>query len=228
MGDRWGWSMAGCEDAIREAAQLAIAGASGTVRYLEIGVACGDTFGQVCAILEAGGKPWEAVALDLPDVIPAEEDDPARLDRGFNAIAFEQNISPFTSHVRVVRHVAQWWLRRPENAEMFSLVLLDSCHERLCVRTDFEAVEPHVSPGGCLIVHDTAPWSQEQPAAIQPHLWQPLQVRLALEDLSLLPCTRPGWHLVREAPGVQELQGRGCIVYRRVGAITPDKGEGNP
>lgn len=215
MGTKWGWSMAGCEDTIRETAQLAIAAETGTVRYLEIGVACGDTFGQVCAILAAGRKPWEAVALDLPDVIPAVEDDPTRADRGLNLAAFGQNISPFRGHVRLVRHVAQYWLGLPGNVEMFSLALLDACHERDCVRGDFEALERHISPGGLAIFHDTAPWSQNDPASVSPHLWKPLQVRLALEDLALLPCTRPGWEFISEALGLQELQGRGCMVFRR-------------
>lgn len=157
------------------------------------------------------------MALDLPDVIPAEEDDPSRVDRGFDLAAFSANIAPFADRVRIVRHVAKFWLRDPANAERFSLALLDACHERACVREDFEALERHIDPGGILIFHDTAPWSQNDPAAVQPHRWQPLQVRLALEDLALLPCTRPGWQLIQEAPGIQAVQGRGCMSFRRIG-----------
>lgn len=218
MDAEWGWSMAGCEDAIREAALLAIAAEPDRVRYLEIGVARGATFGRVCEILAAGGKAWDATAIDLPDGIEEQEG----YTRGgavcLDVPAFEAQTAPFRNHIRLVRAVSQYWLRDPANIESFSLTLIDGCHERICTREDFETLERHVGPGGLVIFHDTAPWSQEDPLQIQVHRGHPLQVRLALEDLSLLPCTRPGWALVREAPGIQDRQGRGCIVFRRMPA----------
>ncbi len=211
----WGWSMAGCEETIQEAVRLAIAIAPGPVRYLEIGVALANTFARVCEILAAGGKPWEAVAVDLPDGIDVAE----HYSRGnavcVNVQSFAANTAPFRDHVRLVRAVSQRWLVDPENGERFDVTLIDGCHERDCTREDFEALERHVPIGGVVILHDTADWSQHDPLQIQAHRGQPLEVRAALEDLALLPCTRPGWRFLREAPGQQALQGRGCMAFQR-------------
>lgn len=210
MTRQWGFSMAGCEGVILAGVAASLDAVPGPARYVEIGVAWGDTFGIICECLAREGRLGQAIAIDLPDGADAEYMRPASC---FCAETFRRNTEAFDGKVQLVRAVSQEWLRTPVGR--FTLVLIDGCHEQACARMDFEAVEPHVVPGGIVIVHDTAPWSQEDPSQIQPHRGEPLRVRAALEELGLLQDQRPGWRLLTEAPGLQAEGGRGCMVFQK-------------
>jgi predicted O-methyltransferase YrrM len=210
----WGFSMAGCEATIRMAVAGALGATTGVARYLEIGVARGDTFARICEELADGGRPWEAIALDLPEGIE-EAEGYARAASCLDLDAFDANVAPWADHVQLFLFDSQKWLARPHLPTPFSLALIDGCHERECTAADFRLLAPHVVPGGVVIFHDTAPWSQDDPDQVQPHRGQPLQVRAALEDLGLLAGTFPGWRFLSEADGRREMGGRGCIVYQK-------------
>ncbi len=220
---QWGFSMAGCEGAILAGMTASLDAIPGPARYVEIGVARGDTFGIICEALAQEGRLGQAIAIDLPDGAEAEYARPASC---FCPEAFRQNAEIFGDKVQLVRAVSHEWLRGP--AGPFTLVLIDGCHEQACMCMDFEAVEPHVVPGGIVIVHDTAPWSQEDPSATQPHRGEPLRVRAALEELRLLQDQRPGWRLLTEAPGLQAEGGRGCMVFQKDVLIVYSQRKGGP
>jgi len=207
----WGLSMAGCEETISYAAREAMSKTKAPFTYLEIGVAAGDTFKQVCRILaEQGEWSWEAIGVELPNGCEGFMiQDAWCLDQE----AFYRNTEPYKDRVTLVRAVSQEWLAQTQ--ESFHLALIDGCHEKDCVKADFLALEPKVPVGGCVIFHDTALWSQGD--SPQPHKGLPIDTRLALQELGLLPVTRLGWAFVAEADGVQDQGGRGCMVFQRTG-----------
>jgi hypothetical protein len=200
--------MAGCEAIITAAVHVALDSTCGPVTYLEIGVAAGATFAQVCRRLAASGRAWRAIGLELPDGV-----------EGFllpgawclDEAAFKEATAPFAEHVALERAISQAWLARTE--QTVTLALIDGCHEEACVRADFLALEPRIVEGGVVIFHDTAPWSQDIDP--QPHRGEPIRVLAVLDRLGLLAGTRPGWRFVAEAPGRQAEGGRGCMVFQR-------------
>lgn len=214
MSKPWGLSMAGCEDAMRGAVQAVLDATSGSVRYLEIGVACGDTFARMCEQLDASGRPWDAIALDLPDGIE-EAEGYQRAASCLDSQAFDANVQAFADHVQLFLCDSYKWLRSGRLPAPFSLTLIDGCHERICTAEDFLVLEPLMLPGGVVIFHDTAPWSQLDPEQVQPHHGEPLMVRAAVGDLGLLDGSRPGWTLLAEAPGQQADGGRGCMTFQK-------------
>jgi hypothetical protein len=204
----WGLSMAGCEPIISAAIHVALDSTYGLVTYLEIGVAAGATFAQVCRRLAASGRAWQAIGLELPEGV-----------EGFllpgawclDEAAFKEATAAWADRVSLERGISQEWLARSE--EPVTVALIDGCHEEACVRADFLALEARIVEGGVVIFHDTAPWSQDIDP--QPHRGEPIRILAALDGLGLLAGTRPGWRFVAEAPGRQAEGGRGCMVFQR-------------
>ncbi len=204
----WGLSMAGCEAIIIAAVHVALDSTCGPVTYLEIGVAAGATFAQVCRRLVASGRAWKAIGLELPEGV-----------EGFllpgawclDEASFKAATAAFGEQVVLARAVSQDWLARLEGP--VTLALIDGCHEEACVRADFLALEPRIVEGGVVIFHDTAPWSQDIDP--QPHRGEPIRTLAALDGLGLLAGARPGWRFVAEAPGRPADGGRGCMVFQR-------------
>jgi len=209
MSDQWGLSMAGCDTAIIAALYATLDATEGLVRYVEIGVAAGATFAQVCRRLAASGRPWQAIGLELPEgvegfLLPG----PWCLDEA----AFKEATAPFGDQAALHRAISQEWLARSD--EPVTLALIDGCHEQACIVADFLALEPRIVPGGVVIFHDTAEWSQDIDP--QPHRGEPIRARAALDELGLLPGTRPGWQFLAEAPGWKAAGGRGCMAFQRI------------
>jgi len=207
----WGLSMAGCEDTILDAVDRVLVDVTRRpLIYVEIGVAGGLTFAQVCKHLDANLKDWHAIGVDLPD-------DAEGLVKGvwcLDTESFDRVTRPYIVRARLVRQASQDFFRTWVHVPI-SLLLIDGCHEKDCVKADFEKAEPQIVPGGCVIFHDTAQWSQGD--SPQPHKGFPIETRQAILELGLLPVTRPGWAFVAEADGRQDQGGRGCMVFQRKG-----------
>jgi hypothetical protein len=215
MNDRWGLSMAGCEETILNAVGVVASSTDGIIRYLEIGCANCETLAQVCRALQRTGRRWHAIGLDLP-----VNADGFIIARPWcqDAQAARDNIAEFGEAVELDYGVSWEWLdqyREWINTHhgMFELAMIDGCHEKECIKRDFLALEPMIAFGGCVIFHDTAEWSQGIDP--QPHLGLPIEARKALAELNLLPPLRAGWAMVGVGDGRQSEGGRGCTVYQR-------------
>jgi hypothetical protein len=200
--------MAGCEETILNAVGAAAASTDGTMRYVEIGCADCVTLAQVCHALARTGRQWEATGLDLPsgvDGFIVSQSWCQDIERA------QRNVEQFGDRVQLAHAISWEWLA--QQTGVFALAMIDGCHEKECIKRDFFALEPLIMPGGCVIFHDTAEWSQGVDP--QPHLGQPIEARKALAELHLLPPLRAGWRMIGVADGRQAEGGRGCTVYQR-------------
>jgi hypothetical protein len=200
--------MAGCEQTIVATIHAVLDATDGPVRYVEIGVAAGATFAQVCQRLQSSGRAWDGIGLELPDGVEGFLLPSAWC---FDEGAWNEHTAPFARYVRLERAISQDWLDRYE--EPITLALIDGCHEQACIAGDFLGLEPRIVMGGAVIFHDTAEWSQDIDP--QSHRGEPIRARAALDELGLLAGMRPGWRFLAEAPGWQAAGGRGCMAFQR-------------
>ncbi len=177
---------------------------TGTFYYVEIGCAEGRTFSAVLKQLRRlNHRDFFGFAVDQPN------------GWSFSQRGFDQNLSEF-------RRGVDYDLFQKGGADFLNgcqdrsldAVLIDACHEYKCCGLDFMLTEAKVKPGGLVVFHDTAEYAQG--IDIQPHMNLPIGVRDALKDLSLLPCTRPGWQPFFEVPGNKDRDERGIIGVRKV------------
>lgn len=201
--------------------------------YLEIGVACGDTFSAVASYLQHhdyGTKEWCAVGLDIC---------------GGWSLDTHQILHKFPDDRIIVTRSRVWlgqpgWgqvtlMRPPENEiEAFNrfdfakaggfscrqyplgFVLIDGCHGYSCCKADFEWVAPMVMGGGVVCFHDATAGCQGQ--HMQPHCQTGIDVRRAIQDLGLLPGkapARPGWIFLEEVATAPH----GCVFVQRINPV---------
>jgi len=174
----------------------------GVFYYAEIGCAEGRTFSAVLKHLRSKGVDFFGFAVDQPQ------------GWSFSQAGFDRNLAGFRAGVDYGLYQKGGMAFLSSCLEnSLSAVLIDACHEYKCCGLDFILTEPKVRSGGLVVFHDTAEYAQG--TDIQPHCGEPIRVRDALSDLSLLPCTRKGWELMFEVPGNKDRDERGIIGYRK-------------
>lgn len=83
-----------------------------------------------------------------------------------------------------------------EHIDALDFVLVDGCHERECVKIDFEGAAKRIPAGGIVAFHDSDEVAQG--VHPQPHTGEPIGVRSALFDLGLLPGGTKDWKLLAD------------------------------
>lgn len=216
--------MEGCEGAIEELVRERVKDVTWEMfRYLEIGVASGDTLRSVTEIVREAVaasampfKKWVTIGIDLP---PGEA---WALDlahvRGLMPDLVVKAETPVTLSygrphlvLKNAREVLDEWPFRWS----LDLALIDGCHGKRCVMADFEQVARFVIPGGYVIFHDAG--AADQGHDFQPHCKEGINVRAALRELGLLEggLGREGWRFVREIAGDKTRGGNSCVVVQR-------------
>jgi len=149
------------------------------LRIVEIGVCHGDTARGIKAFLDAEGVAFEYVGLDnnrdLPVAVPFEG---AQLIVGDSAETYR--LLPWRPH----------W------------IFCDGCHAANAVMLDFLNFGDQLLPGGELIFHDAAPYTQRkldwQGMGPKDHVDFGTATRTAARRLGLLDGARSDWSLVEQ------------------------------
>lgn len=212
-----GFNMAGTERKFEE--MLNASRCSDTFRYLEIGVAHADTLIAVARWCNKNaGVGFSITGIDL---IGCEYFDPKYF--------YDCCPEPFSLHVNrwqdiQVRHGVNLHLLPPgykprcgvngNSLGIFDFCLIDGCHGRTCVMSDFHSIEPWIKPGGIVAFHDAC--EEDQGKDFQPHCQEPINVRTALKHMGLLDNTRAGWGTAGEVHGDKSRQGNGFAFFRRL------------
>lgn len=150
----------------------------GEVVMLELGVANGGTTIGTKRHCDKMGWPFRWVGLDMTCGRPT-------FDLGDWGSFVEGDIQSPENNAQV-----------PENT--FNLLLVDSCHCRFCCTADFLGYNSKVVVGGYVSFHDSNPdpnWALHHEQC-RPDRF--IDVRGALADLKLLPCTRPDYQFIGE------------------------------
>lgn len=160
--------------------------------YLEIGLAYGETFRAVHAILTEVSKPFVMLGIE---------------PENFGAIDLLSQM-PYVTIFKSTREAAmlQWQLP-------LDFAFIDGCHSCTCAKGDFISVEPWIKRQGIVVFHDIQPEAYGQ---IQPHCQAPCNVRGALVELGLLDRQRPGWNRLQDWKGDRTRQGADCGVFQRL------------
>lgn len=215
---KFGIRMEGCEEGIEDVLRQALQGSESLFfRYLEIGVASGETLHAVTEIvrelvrLHAPHKAWATVGIDIWEgwalnMVSIRSLLPEMcLVADGGAVAYGRPNLFLKPAAELLR---EW----PEMVD-FDVALVDGCHGKACVMADFLAVERLVVPGGFVIFHDAG--VADQGGDWQPHCQEGINVRAALNELGLLQNLRADWRLVREIPGDKRRGGNSCVVVRK-------------
>lgn len=173
-------------------------------RYVEVGVAYGETFHAV----------WEAIR-GIPDSsvlgiqIPQWDALHCISDR-FPDMAVLSKPEEFTGdrRVEVALGASTEIMAHPNFPKKVAVAFIDACHGVECVKADFFAVEDKIERGGIVIFHDAG--DREQGGDIQPHCNQPIGVQKAIKDLGL-GTYRPGWIRDPNIPTMNQ-----CAVFCRL------------
>lgn len=188
--------------------------------YLEIGILSGDTLLGACQAAGQWAHQWKAYGVDLwhgPWIKEADWD--------AQVPTLEAKIGKYLSVMSRVPEEHHWhksgcgiYLIGNENFldhtdELFDFVFLDACHEYDCCKRDFLGVEPKVTSGGVVAIHDTNP--DIQGGDFQQHRGLALEVRKMVQDVGLLNNTRPGWRLLDDLIHPPHTD-RGCVFVQKV------------
>src|SRR5262252_9208490 len=130
--------------------------------YLEIGVASCETLAAVSLEISRHGFGWRSAGIDLPDGYLLDKDDvqPNALTQHLFAAVMQPNGS---HEIDPVWHQITLFLGDSRDLipdcwhQPVHLALIDACHCKACVTTDFLSIERHVQPGGVVMFHDFAP-----------------------------------------------------------------------
>ena len=171
----------------------------GEVRFLEIGVFCGDTVRGVVRWCQKNDCPVYAAGVDC-------------------MAHYKPNPAPLPDYVFYEGDSMDMWR---EIKEKFNFLWIDGCH---CVNhsaCDFINYSPLVVVGGACLFHDTAlpssgtkqeEWPQDHSYAGKPP--SVLGVREGLKKLGLLQDYRTDWKLIEEVPSDTGLMG--AMVFEKV------------
>jgi len=215
-----GICMAGLEEAIESYVRL-VASRFRHVRYLEIGVASGQTLVGVTDIMRECARLWTSFGVDLPDGYSLERN--AILQRanalGIPAMIIEMNDSmlsvfPRNNHITVFLKAAQPFIETnlDQPSETVDLALIDGCHGKDCVEKEFYLLEKKVPTGGIVMCHD---FGQDSVGEPQPHCGTGDALG-ACRALGLLDGSRKGWKHLATVIGDKERNGRDLGVFERL------------
>lgn len=205
-----GFNMAGTEEKFEEMIFSAMSNSIGDFRYLEIGVARGDTLMSVSAL--SGGRST-CLGIDL-STCPY-----------FDYLHFSENCKkPHTVGV------GYWDIGTPEWGTTVMLMachdygipvalkwdfcLIDGCHGMACSTRDFLRIEKSIVQGGIVAFHDAC--EEDQGKDFQPHCQEPINVRTALKHMGLLDNTRKGWETAGEVHGDKSRSGNGFAFFKKL------------
>lgn len=207
---------AGCEEAFENHLLSAVAARAGRFRYLEIGIADGETLEAAHQIIAPRGGL--AYGIDLPSSEHAQKYKANRsgLDKP-TVMLLDGGIQ---KEIPVGFPLA------------FGFVFIDGCHGKACAMADFLAIEHFVYKGGIVCFHDAC--REDQGSSFQPHCDENINVRAALIKLGLLthepedfnqlsvPAVikdlqpRYGWKFLDEVHGDKSQNGNGMCFFERV------------
>lgn len=196
---KFGLSMEGCEETILKAADLAIEHTRDwhPFEYLEIGTASGQTFSAIADYLRkiCSKENIFCTGLDIPGGWSLNENE------------FYTNTEGQQSFTKLILMNSRLFLRT--TWKRFNFALIDGCHCRKCVKSDFFLLAPLMVPGGIVVFHDTSPGCQG--IHPQPICNEPINVRQALIELGLYGNELEGWEVITEVT-----EGHGCSVFQKV------------
>jgi hypothetical protein len=164
------------------------------ITYVEIGVGEGKTLTGIASILQASGKRWRSVGIELPNgySFNRELTEKWAVSRNLNLNFITPNgsiVHPPWDAVTVYFKDSQTFLTEFWQ-EPIHLALIDGCHGKQCVTLDFLALEAFMLRDSTMMFHDI---SQEQRGEAQPHCADGIDVQGACYDLGLLTGKRAGW-----------------------------------
>lgn len=188
------------------------------VVYMEIGVASGQTLVTAAEILRESGPGWSAVGLDLPEGYSLSRT--AILARA-NALGVPCAIVEINDSTEVVEaklneiivflKPSQDFLQSNWRTKL-DFVLIDGCHCKKCVTSDFLLVEPLVNHGGIVAFHD---FGQDSVGEPQPH-GDTGDTLGACCELNLVGGLRQGWRHLDTVVGDKNENGRDLGVFQRL------------
>lgn len=174
------------------------------VTYVEIGVYDGITLSEISHRLDINldVDSWRSIGIDLPDC-RHETTRRNSTDKGlqFELVRPPLRKSPKWDCVTFVLKDSHSFLGEyaPSIGDVH-LALIDGCHGKNCVATDFLLLEPLIVPGGYVMFHDFGADQIDQPQAPPDHC-EFVGVHHACEDLGLLNNSRSGWMFVQTIIG---------------------------
>jgi hypothetical protein len=210
-----GISMNGLEDRVESIAQE-VASRFDDLTYVEIGVGEGMTLTAIASVFQSAGKRWRAIGIELPNgySFSRQRTEEIALHRGLKLNFITPNCSivhPPWNEVTVYFKDSQSFLTEHWQ-EPIHFALIDGCHGRPCVKTDFIALEVWTVGGALVMFHD---FSQEQTGQHQPHCSGGIDVRGACYELGLLTNRRIGWKFVEEISADHDQGGWDMAVFKK-------------
>lgn len=218
---KFGFCMEGLEDTFEAIVKETVAKFP-KVLYLEIGVGHGWTMKAVTDIILANAKDktWAAVGIDLPQDwkgTGGHGDCITYVCRDLPAPGLRVVTKPpwtvENNTVSLLVAPSSSVLVNPPFKEI-ELCLIDGCHAKECVESDFKLVSPLVPVGGTVLFHDATP--HQEGGQVQPHCNRPCGVWGALKDMGLIAGTYPGWSKAEFISGDAIKGGVDMAVTRRL------------
>ncbi len=208
-------------------------------RYLEIGIATGNTIWEVAKHLSIKIPFFECNGIDLltGDYFNSNEFIKHSIDGGGFDIKIDvcgselkPKIGGFSKRM-VFQDIKIILLKSANDVILyennsFSFALIDGCHGKACVERDFTGMEKAIAPGGIVAFHDAMP--EDQGVGYQPHCKEPINVLAAIDSLGLSwmkygseKCTRDGWKYIGNVSGDKtagnaEQNGNGFVFVQKL------------
>lgn len=197
----WGIAMEGCERYIVKAIIDYIIKKDlfycGTLRYIEVGIAEGKTFSNICHLLNLVCRDWEAIAIDVEN------------GWSLNKRMFDDSVKEFADKVRLDLRGSEEALGDIDYAD---IILIDGDHSYNSVIRDFNLADKILVNGGIVMFHDSDEASQGND--IQPSTGEPIMVRKALNDLGLLDGHDVSYKMLFDFAGREP--GRGITIFQKL------------
>ncbi len=178
-----------------------VAGYFLNVTYVEIGVSDGITLSEIAKRLSQTSESWRAIGIDLPEC----RHETTRRHSQEKGLSFDlvrqYKETPKRNGVTFILKDSHSFLgEHASDIGDIHLALIDGCHGKPCVASDFLLLEPLIVPGGYVMFHDFGAdqIGQEQ---CPPDHCKIVGVHDACASLGLLDNTREGWRFVQTIIG---------------------------
>jgi hypothetical protein len=186
------------------------------ITYVEIGVAEGTTLSAIGMILKESGKKWRAIGVELPNGYSFSRERTQQVAAQRHLVL--DFVTPNCSIVHPPWNVVTVYFKDSQTfltefwQEPIHFALIDGCHGKPCVITDFIAVEAFAADGAVVMFHD---FNIEQRGMSQPHCRDGCDVYGACQELGLLSGNRAGWKMLEVATADRAIGGWDMGLFKK-------------
>ncbi len=193
-----------------------VAGYFLNVTYVEIGVFDGITLSEISHRLSETCESWRSIGIDLPDC-RHETTRRHSQEKGliFDLVRQFKDAPRWNRVTFVLKDSHSFLGEHAPSIGDIHLALIDGCHGKNCVATDFLLLEPMIVPGGYVMFHDFGAdqIGQEQ---CPPDHCKFVGVHDACHDLGLLDDARDGWRFVQTIIGDKSVGSADMGVFQKL------------